>query len=148
MGLRFANWITGLGVALVVAGSAFAQGATPDASKADAQAIREVIRTQIEAFQQDDGPAAFALASPSIQAQFGSAENFMRRVRDGYAPVYRPRTYRFLELSVVEGALVQKVALIGPDGLAVLAVYPMVKVKDGTWRTNGCYLIPMESKSA
>lgn len=147
MGMRLAVWITLVGAALGGAGAAFAQAEGPDAP-ADAQAIRDVIRSQIEAFRRDDGEAAFALASPAIRARFGTAENFMRMVRDGYPPVYRPRAYRFLELSLRDGHPLQKLALIGPDGFAVLAIYPMVKLEDGSWRTDGCYLMPLESKDA
>lgn len=146
MGSRPVRWLTVLGAPLFIVGSAFAQGVPFGVSPADAEAIRTVIRSQIEAFQRDDSAAAFALASPSIQARFGSAENFMRMVRDGYQAVYRPRTYRFAELSIVDGTVIQEVALIGPDGLAVLAVYPMVELENGIWRTDGCTLIPMESK--
>jgi hypothetical protein len=139
--ISFAVWIAFLG-------AAWAQNVPQALTAADPPAIRKVIESQIQAFQRDDGKAAFALASPSIQAQFGSAGNFMRMVKDGYRPVYRPRHYQFLDLGMKDGYLMQKVALIGPDGLAVFALYPMVRLRDGTWRTDGCYLVPVESKGA
>ena len=122
---------------------------TPSAvSPAERQEIQNVIQAQIDAFRRDDAAAAFALASPSIQARFGTAENFLGMVRSGYEPVYRPRHYRFLELVLADGNWVQKVIVIGPDGLAVMALYPMVRLDDGKWRTDGCYLVPLAAKDA
>jgi hypothetical protein len=125
-----------------------AQQAYSEFTPAEEQAIHKVIQAQIEAFQRDDAAAAFALASPGIQEQIGTAENFLEMVRMGYEPVYRPRQYRFLDLIRAEGQVVQKVIVIGPDGLAVMAVYPMVRLKDGSWRTDGCVLVPLAHKDA
>ncbi|WP_206602953.1 DUF4864 domain-containing protein [Leptolyngbya ohadii] len=61
----------------------------------DRAAIRAMIERQLQAFQQDDAAGAFAFASPGIQAQCGTPENFMRMVQRGYAPVYRPRSVEF-----------------------------------------------------
>jgi len=61
-------------------------------------------------------------------------------VRQGYQPVYRPRSVRFGDLVDVETTLVQKVYVTGPDGRQVLALYVMEKQGDGTWRVNGCML--------
>jgi hypothetical protein len=131
---------TALGAAILAPAQA-APVATP--TPADEAALRQVIEAQIRAFQRDDGAAAFALASKGIQAQFGTAENFLGMVRVGYPAVYRPRHYRFLETIVVDGQVVQKVLVVGPDGVPVLALYPMVREEDGQWRTAGCYLVPM-----
>jgi len=120
----------------------------PTFTPTEQDAIRRVIRSQIQAFERDDGPAAFALASPSIQERFGTAQNFLKMVRTSYPAVYRPRHYEFLELTLADDVWVQKVIFIGPDGLAVMALYPMVRLRDGTWRTDGCALVPMAAKDA
>lgn len=101
--------------------------------------IESTIRAQIEAFRRDDGPAAFAFASPTIQGQFQTPERFLDMVRRGYAPVYRPQSIRFLGLEEQGGRLVQRVLLAGPDGALVTAVYAMVMI-DGAWRIDGCWL--------
>lgn len=108
--------------------------------EADQAAIRGVIADQLAAFQRDDGPAAFAFASPFIQQKFGTPEIFMEMVRTGYRPVYRPREVQFRELVMEGGRLYQKVFLIGPDGEPVLALYEMQRQPDGSWRINGCIL--------
>ncbi len=103
------------------------------------EAIRSVISKQIEAFRQDDGAEAFALASPNIQKKYGNADLFMEIVKTRYRPVYRPKRVQFLELAEGEGQIVQKVLLTISDQETVLALYPMIKV-DGTWRIDGCFL--------
>jgi hypothetical protein len=107
------------------------------------QAMQAVISAQVEAFRRDDGPAAFAFASPMIQGMFRDAETFMDMVRGGYPQVYRPRSLRFLDARAVDGRILQKVLVEGPDGSLVVAVYEMIEV-DGRWRINGCYLVPGE----
>ena len=39
---------------------------------------------------------------------------------------------------MIEGRLVQRVYMVGPDGIAVLADYEMQRQPDGSWRINGC----------
>jgi hypothetical protein len=107
----------------------------------DRAAIRSVIERQLDAFAHDDGEAAFGFASPAIRGMFGSAEIFMAMVREGYRPVYRPRSVSFNQLVEANGALVQLVDLVGPDGVPVTAAYEMLLLPDGTWRINGCTLL-------
>src|SRR5713101_1670657 len=135
-----------LGFLLVIAQPAHADDAA-QLGVADRAAIRTVIEQQLAAFQRDDGSAAFSLASPTIQQQFHSAENFMRMVRTGYPPVYRPRSVAFGDIVTVDGDIVQRVELIGPDGAPALALYIMQRQPDGSWRINGCVLTADEQRS-
>jgi hypothetical protein len=109
-------------------------------SDADRAAIRQVIQGQVDAFRRDDGSAAFGYASPTIQGMFGTPEIFMDMVRQGYQPVYRPRTFDFREIVTLHGQPAQTVDVIGPDGRPVTAIYPMRQLPDGTWRIDGCFL--------
>jgi hypothetical protein len=102
---------------------------------ADRVAIRAVVEQQFAAFRRDDGRAAFSFASPTIQQQFRSPDNFMRMVRTGYQPVYRPRD------------IVQRVELIGPDGKPALALYVMQRQADASWKINGCFLTASEQRT-
>lgn len=111
----------------------------------DRSAIREVIMSQIDAFKRDDGAAAFALASPGIRGRFGTPDNFMEMVRAGYQAVYRPRSTTFLEIVALGDRQVQKVLVVGPDGKAVIAMYPMQRQRDGSWRTDGCMLVDLDT---
>ena len=107
----------------------------------DRLAIKGVIESQMAAFQRDDGPGAFAYASPSIQQQFRNHENFMTMVRRGYRPVYRPQHVEFGQLRSVDDMPVQAVILVGPDGKPVMALYIMEQQEDGSWRINGVHLV-------
>jgi len=104
-------------------------------------AIETVIRAQVAAFRRDDPVAAFGLASPAIQRQFGDPETFLAMVAQAYRPVYRPRRMVFLETHTDgAGRRVQKVLVEGPDGDTVTALYPMVLI-EGRWRIDGCILV-------
>ena len=106
----------------------------------DVQTIRRVIEQQIDAFKRDDATGAYSFAAPSIQKIFPTAEIFMRMVRQGYQPVYRPRSYAFDELTRIEGKLVQPVRVVGPDGVPVTALYIMERQPDRSWKIGGCVL--------
>jgi len=134
-----------LAVALLLAAPRLA--AADDAiAAADGAAIKSVIERQMAAFARDDAAAAFDFASPGIQHQFGTPENFMRMVESGYRAVYRPRSVTFGRLGSVEGVVVQEVDVIGPDGSGVRAFYLMERESDGSWRINGVRLAPGNEK--
>ena len=109
---------------------------TPDAH--DVVAIRAVIQGQLDAFRADDAGQAFAYASPAIQSIFKNADTFLSMGRTGYQPVYRPREVEFRGLVPVEGRWTQRVLVVGPDGVPVVAQYVMERQPDGTWRIDGC----------
>ena len=117
-------------------------------SSADRAAIATTIQRQVEAFRRDDGTEAFGYASPTIQGMFGTAENFMHMVREGYRAVYRPRSFSLDEVIEAEGIVVQRVSVIDPDGQPVTAIYIMQRQPDGSWRIDGCYLLPPEGETA
>ena len=123
-----------VGVLLLLAGSAGAQ--TP----ADRQAIQGAIAAQLDAFRRDDGPAAFAFATPELRSMFRSPERFMDMVREGYRPVYRPHSVAFGTLTPLGPHLVQRVEVVGPDGQPRVALYYMIQDAAGVWRIDGCEL--------
>ncbi len=116
-------------------------------SDADRSSIRDVIESQLAAFQRDDGARAFSYASPSVRGQFGTPEKFMHMVRTGYAPVYRPPEVAFRGLVVAGDVPAQKVLLVGPDGVPVMAIYPMQRQADGSWKIDGCVLVGVGDKA-
>ena len=117
-----------------------------DLTDADRAAIRAVIERQLDALRQDDAASAFALASPEIQAKFQTPERFLTMVRTSYQPVYRPRQVMFRDLTTLGSQLTQAVLLVGPDGVPVMAFYPMQQQPDGSWKTAGCYLVPFKDE--
>jgi hypothetical protein len=126
----------------LMVGCLYNPAAAQDAvSPADRSEIQSVIAGQIDAFRHDDGAGAFGYAAPNIKSRFGTPENFLGMVREGYQPVYHPRSYSFGALAPQDGVLVQRVELIGPDGDAATALYAMEQEPDGTWRIAGCMLL-------
>ncbi len=119
--------------------AAFAQSL--EITPGDKQAIQAVIADQLAAFRRDDGPAAFAHATAKIQARFQTPEIFMQMVRGGYQPVYRPRLVEFRDIVELHGMPIQRVYLVGPDGVPVIALYPMERQADGAWKIDGCTLV-------
>jgi hypothetical protein len=113
----------------------------------DRNNIRFLVESQLQAFQHDDADAAFALASPAIQGQFGSPEHFLAMVKTAYPPVYRPRSVVFEDLTMVQGLPAQKIMLMSADGELIRAVYLMQRQPDTTWRIHGCFLIPVGGKT-
>lgn len=112
--------------------------AGPAPNPTDAAEIRRVIEGQLSAFRADNAPQAFSYASPAIQSIFKNADAFLSMVRAGYQPVYRPQEVEFRDLVPVEGRWTQRVLVVGPDGVPVVAQYVMERQPDGTWRIDGC----------
>jgi hypothetical protein len=107
----------------------------------DLAEIRAVINRQIDAFRRDDARGAFALVSPDVQEAFGTPERFLDVVRVSYRAVYRPTHVAFLGLTVIGPDAVQQVELTDRSGKLWHAYYAMQRLKDGSWRTNGCRLV-------
>ncbi len=119
------------------AASAHAQGI----AAADGIAIRGTIERQIEAFRADDGERAFSFADDTIRAMFGDAPAFMAMVRQGYAMIYRPRSYAFAEAAPQGDDIAQIVEFDGLDGTSAAAVYVMRRQEGGGFRIAGVYLL-------
>jgi Domain of unknown function (DUF4864) len=113
----------------------------------DRFAIRSVVEQQLQAFQNDDAIAAFSFASPTIQAQFQTPDQFMEMVRTAYSAVYRPRSVVFEAIANVEGYPAQTVLLMDAGGDMVRALYLMQKQDNETWCIHGCLLMPLKSQS-
>lgn len=133
---------------LLILGLAGQPAHAADADKAVVKAIQDVITSQMEAFKVDDASRAFSYAAPHIQAQFGDPDRFMKMVRHGYQPVYRPQYVEFGPLARGnDGVFAQHVIVQAPGGELMMAVYPMVQDDDGNWRIAGVYLAPLNRKS-
>jgi len=130
-------------VALVAAPALAAPPAPAQTLPADDwNAIRQVIDDQLAALKAGDGATALAFAAPGIRAQFGTPENFLRMVRDGYAPLLAARYQAFLDGAVIDGATIQPLRLVMPDNTVLVALYQMQRQPDGLWRIAGCVIAP------
>jgi hypothetical protein len=106
----------------------------------DIAAAQSVIQSQEEAFSRDDAAAAYAFAAPSIKSWYRTPEIFMSMVRNGYAPVYRHRSFEFGEATISDGKIKQDVHIIDADGVAWEALYTLEPQSDGTLKISSCIL--------
>jgi len=117
-------------------------GATTLARAADDVAAGQaVIQSQEEALSRDDGAAAYTFASPSIQSWYRTPETFMFMVRNGYAPVYRHRSFEFGDARTLDGKIVQDVHIIDADGVPWEARYTLEPQPDGSLKISSCILV-------
>jgi len=120
--------------------------AAAQADDAARNAARATIDRQIEAFRRNDAAGAYAEAAPQIRNLFPSAETFIAMVAKGYAPVLRPRSYRFetmremSEDEIAQGEITQGLSLQDEAGLDWVALYTLQRQADGQWRITGCQL--------
>lgn len=124
-----------------------AQVANPKFSSASPQEIQLVIKDQLAAFAADDAQRAFAIAAPSIQQMFGSAEQFMQMVRRSYPVVYRPASVNFLISEQDGNATIQPVAMTDTEGKSWTAVYRLEQGEDKVWRIAGCVLLMTKARN-
>jgi hypothetical protein len=111
-------------------------------TSADAAEIRAVIHRQIDAFKRDDAQGAFALVSPTVRQSFGTPQKFLDVVRLAYGAMYRPANVSFLDMLVMGEDVVQPVQVTDRAGTVWVAYYAMQRQPDGSWRTNGCHMVP------
>lgn len=112
----------------------------PASLRAQDNAIPDVIREQITAFQTDDFNAAFDLASPTIKRLFGTPERFGQMVQNGYPMVYRPAEINMLEQRDMGAARVQRVMIRDGAGRLHFLDYQMVP-SDMGWQINGVQIL-------
>jgi hypothetical protein len=101
---------------------------------------RSVIQSQEEAFGRDDAEAAYTIAAPAIKSWYRNPDVFMSMVRNGYAPVYRHRSFEFGEAMISEGKIVQQVHIVDADGVAWEALYTLEPQSDGSLKISACVL--------
>jgi Domain of unknown function (DUF4864) len=107
----------------------------------DVAAAQSVIRAQEQAFASDDAAAAYSHAAPEIKQLFPQADIFMQMVRQGYAPVYRHRSFEFGEGRALGGRIAQRVHIVDDNGEAWEAMYTLEQQSDGSLKITGCSLL-------
>ena len=118
---------------------------------AEWKAIQQVIGDQLKALKAGDGTKAIAYSAPGIRQQFRSPERFLQMVREGYSALLDARSSTFLEGAVIDDEAIQPLQLVLPDNTVVVALYTMIKVRDGqkvvSWRIAGCVIAPSKSQA-
>ena len=112
------------------------------AAAGDEADYQKVINDQLQAFRADDGATAYSFAAPSIKMIFPTPDVFMNMVRNGYPQVYRPRSYKFAEItSDPSGRPLQHVTIVDGNGKIWTAIYTMERQADGSWKIAGCSIV-------
>jgi len=115
-------------------------GAAP-ACAADVTAAQGVIRAQEQAFARDDAAAAYSHAAPAIREIFPAPDIFMSMVQNGYAPVYRHKSFEFGESRSEGNWVSQHVHIVDANGEAWEALYTLEQQADGSYKITGCSLL-------
>jgi hypothetical protein len=115
--------------------------ASPARAADDVAAAQDVIRSQAEAFGRDDAAAAYSYAAPAIKGIFPQAEIFMSMVQQGYAPVYRHKSFEFGEARAFDGKIAQAVHIVDADGIPWEVLYTLELEPDGSLKITGCSLL-------
>ena len=107
----------------------------------DVATAQSVIRAQEQAFSRDDAAAAYSHAAPEIRQFFPEADIFMKMVQQGYAPVYRHKSFEFGEARAADGHIAQRVHIVDDNGEAWEAMYTLEQQPDGSLKITGCSLL-------
>jgi hypothetical protein len=129
--MRIAALLVGLSVAF----SPMSAGAD------DVAAAQGVIRAQEQAFIRDDSAAAYSYAAPTIREIFPAPDIFMSMVQNGYAPVYRHKTFEFGDSKSEGNWIAQRVHIVDANGEAWEALYTLEQQSDGSYKITGCSLL-------
>jgi hypothetical protein len=114
--------------------------AVASAEDLTAASSRAIVERQFDAFERDDGEAAYALAAPTIKQMFDDADHFMAMVRDHYAPVYRHRSAEFGAFKELGDEASLEATLVDNDNVVWTALYSFRRVPNGDWLISGCVL--------
>jgi len=107
----------------------------------DAGSAQAVISSQVDAIGRGDAAAAYSYAAPGIQGLFPKAELFMAIVRQGYAPLYRPKTFEFGKAVSADRKIAQQVHITDSEGAGWEALYTLEQQPDGSLKITGCSLV-------
>lgn len=107
----------------------------------DVTAAQGVIRAQEQAFARDDAAAAYAHAAPAIREIFPAPDIFMSMVQNGYAPVYRHKSFEFGDSNSEGSSISQSVHIVDANGEAWEALYTLELQSDGSYKITGCSLL-------
>ena len=120
---------------------------TASAEDLTAAGSRAIVERQFDAFERDDGEAAYALAAPTIKQMFDDADHFMAMVRGHYAPVYRHRSAEFGAFKEEGDEASLEATLVDNDNVVWTALYSFRRVSNGDWLISGCVLAKAEGSA-
>lgn len=141
---RFAFMLT---LGLSAATLSMRAGAAP-LSQLEAEAVRQVVVTQLQAFAEDDADSAFETATPGVREAIGNPGRFLAMVRGAYPMVYRPAAVAFLKPQEDSGTVLQMVQITDGDAKSWIALFALERQPDASWRISGCMVAANPWRSA
>jgi hypothetical protein len=102
------------------------------------QAVRSVVRSQLEALRVQDARRALSCSTPGRQ-RYGTPEQFLEAITHALPQLVFSRTVEFEPpLEEVAGRVVQPVRVTGGDGSTLRALYLLEEQPDGSWLIEQC----------
>ena len=127
-------------IGIVVLTAAVRLGAEP-APEHEAQQVRSVIVTQLQAFGANDADGAFETTTPAVREAIGNPWHFLAMMRGAYPMVYHPASVTFIRAEVLGDAVLQLTEIIDDQGKSWLALFALERQPDASWRIGGCSVI-------
>ncbi|MDQ9171671.1 DUF4864 domain-containing protein [Oxalobacteraceae bacterium R-40] len=130
-----------------ILGLAVGHAAAQEAHGSVAQAVTQVVRSQLNAFAEDDAETAFKLSTASTRQLIGTPDGLLSVIKHKFTPIYRHRKAMFSEPEIINRSALQIVHLTDADNLVWIAIYQVEQEADGIWRVDGCQLFETRSMS-
>ena len=121
--------------------------AIASAEELTAARSQTIIERQFDAFDHNDGAAAYALAAPTIKRIFDDPDQFMAMVRDHYAPVYRHRSVQFGAFKESGDQASLEATLVDNDNVVWTALYSLSRNANDDWLISGCVLLKSDGSA-
>ena len=116
------------------------KAADADEVRTKMEEVHYTIRSQIDAFKDNDVKKAYTFAAPNIQAQFPNPDVFGLMVRNGYPIIWKPKSYKFTTFKDLGNSCIQRVLFQSFSGS--LESYDYILEKNGeVWRIAGVLTI-------
>ena len=107
-----------------------------------------IISSQINAFQNFDINKAYSFASPFIKSKFTSADIFGSMVKSAYPMIWEPKEFKFLEFTLFNESLIQRVLFIDKNERIFMFDYEIKNYGQDRWLINGVYQVKKSSSGA
>lgn len=114
-------------------------------SENDKVMVRQLVERQLQAFQQNDLAAAFALMSPAVREKFNLSE-FIAKVESHYNAIIKPRAIMFRGFTTIDSYPALVATIMDEAGELVQGVFVVQHQGDYSWRIQGYELVPLDEK--
>ena len=137
MDLLALRWAAATAVGSVLLTAVIGLGAEP-VSEHEAQQVRLVIVTQLQALDDDDADGAFETTTPAVREAIGNPWHFLVMMRLAYPMVYHSTSVTFMRAELLGGAVLQLTEILDEQGKSWLVLFSLERQPDAAWRIDGC----------